>query len=106
MVKGTKKKQNKVHHIEKKAIPELFEKVLSGVKTFDLRLSRFRCKPGDILILREWNPRKGVYTGRKIEKEVTYVLKTKACEKFWPKEEIEKFGYQVIAFKERGEYQT
>lgn len=88
-----------MRRIEKKAIPELFEKVRTGVKTFDLRLNRFKCKPGDILVLREWDPKKEKYTGRKIEKKVTYVLKTKDCEKFWSKEEIEKYGFQVIAFK-------
>ncbi|MCL4382863.1 DUF3850 domain-containing protein [Patescibacteria group bacterium] len=85
--------------IEKKAIPELFEKVLSGAKTFDVRLNRFICKPGDILILREWDPRKKEYTGRQIEKTVSYVLKTKDIEKFWDKKEIEKYGFQVICFK-------
>lgn len=85
--------------IEKKAIPELFEKVLSGEKTFDARLDRFACKPGDILVLREWNPKKKEYTGRVLEKKVTFVLKTKDLEKFWTKKEIAKFGFQIIAFK-------
>ena len=38
------------------------------------------------------------YNGRVIEKKVTYVIKTKDV-KFWPKEEVEKYGYQIIAFK-------
>ncbi len=85
--------------IEKKAIPELFEKVLSGEKTFDARLDRFECKPGDTLVLREWDPKKEKYTGRKLEKKVTYVLKSKDLEKFWSKEEVNKYGFQIIAFK-------
>lgn len=85
--------------IEKKAVPELFEKVLSGEKTFDARLDRFKCKPGDILVLREWDPEKEKYTGRKLEKKVTFVLKSKDLEKFWSKEEVEKYGFQIIAFK-------
>jgi ribosomal protein S17 len=85
--------------IEKKAIPELFEKVWTGEKTFDARLDTFECKPGDTLVLREWDPKKKEYTGRKLEKKVTFVLKSKALEKFWPKEEIEKYGFQIIAFK-------
>ncbi len=88
--------------IEKKVQPPYFQDIFDGKKTFELRLNRFVCKPGDILVLREWDPKKGVYTGRKIEKEVTYVLKTKDCEKFWSRQQIEKYGYQVIAFKERG----
>jgi ribosomal protein S17 len=85
--------------IEKKAIPELFEKVLSGEKTFDARLDRFECKPGDILVLKEWDPTKEVYTGRRLKKKVTFILKTKDLEKFWSKEEVKKYGFQIIAFK-------
>jgi len=84
--------------IEKKVWPEYFQKILDGVKTYELRLADFECKPEDILVLKEWNPETKEYTGRKIEKEVTYVGKTKGL-KFWPKEEIEKYGFQIIAFK-------
>lgn len=84
--------------IEKKAVPDLFQKVLDGDKTFDLRLDRFDCKVGDVLILREWDPEKQIYTGRAIEKEITFVLKTKDLN-FWSKEEIEKHGYIVMGFK-------
>ena len=84
--------------IEKKTWPELFEKILSGEKTFEIRLADFKCRPGDILILREWDPKTKEYTGRVLEKEVTFVMKTKDI-KFWPKEEIAKYGFQVISFK-------
>ncbi len=84
--------------IEKKIWPEFFEKILSGEKKFELRLADWQCQPGDILVLREWNPKTKEYTGRIIEKEVAYVLKTKEI-KFWPKEDIEKYGFQIITFK-------
>ena len=84
--------------IEKKAIPELFKKVKSGEKTFDLRLNNFRCKPGDILVLREYDPKKGKYTGRKIEKKITFVLNTKK-QNFWAQTDIQKHGLIVIGFK-------
>lgn len=84
--------------IEKKAWPELFQKVLDGDKTFDLRLADFKCNPGDILVLREWDPKTKKYTGRVLEKEITYILKTKDL-KFWSKEETEKYGFQIISFK-------
>lgn len=83
--------------IEKKILPEFFEKILSGDKTFELRLADFECKPGDTLTLKEWDSKKG-YSGREIKKKVTYVLKTKDVN-FWPTEDVEKFGYQIIAFK-------
>jgi ribosomal protein S17 len=84
--------------IEKKVWPEYFQKISDGDKTFDVRLADFRCEPGDILVLKEWNPKTKEYTGRVLEKKVNYVLKTKNL-KFWSKEDIEKYGLQVIAFK-------
>jgi hypothetical protein len=84
--------------IEKKAWPELFQKILDGDKTFDLRLADFECKPGDILVMREWDPATRKYTGRQMEKVVTYVMRTKDLN-FWSKEEVEKYGFQVISIK-------
>ena len=85
-------------NIEKKVWPEYFQKIVDGVKTYELRLADFECKPGDILILKEWNPKTKEYTGRSIKKTVTYVGKTKD-QLFWPKEEVEKYGFQIIAFR-------
>ncbi len=84
--------------IEKKIWPEFFQKILDGIKTYECRLADFECNPGDILVLREWNPETKEYTGRLIEKTITYVGKTKDF-KFWSKEEIAKYGFQIIAFK-------
>jgi len=83
---------------KKKVWPEYFQKILEGKKTFELRLADWECNEGDILILQEWDPETKEYTGREIEKEVTYVGKTKNMT-FWPKEDVEKYGYQIIAFK-------
>lgn len=84
--------------IEKKIWPGYLEKIVSGEKMFELRLADFDCKKGDTLVLREWDPKKNEYTGRAIEKKVTYVLKTKDI-KFWSEEEIDKFGYQILSIK-------
>ncbi len=88
----------KIQKIEKKIWPDFFEKILSGEKTFELRLADWNCNKGDILILKEWDPKTKQYTGRKIEKEVTYVVKTKEIN-FFTKDEIDKYGFQVIALK-------
>lgn len=82
--------------ILKKVWPEYFQKILDGVKNYELRLDDFECNPGDILDLREWNPNNNEYTGRVLEKEVTYVGKTKKF-LFWSKKDIEKYGYQILA---------
>ncbi len=84
--------------IEKKIWPEFFQKIMEGKKNFELRLADFECNPGDALILKEWNPKTKQYTGREIEKEVTHVIKTKN-QRFWPEEEVDKYGFQIISFK-------
>jgi hypothetical protein len=48
--------------------------------------------------LEEYDPKLKKYTGRKIEKEVTFVLNTKK-QKYWSKSDINKEGLQIIAFK-------
>jgi hypothetical protein len=84
--------------IEKKCWPDSFEKILSGEKTFDVRLADFHCNVGDILLLKEYNPETKEYTGRVIEKKIAFILKTNES-KYWRKEEIERFGFQVFALK-------
>jgi len=83
---------------EKKVWPRYFGKILDGSKKFELRLADWECAPGDTLRLREWNPETKDYTGRSIEKTVTYVLKTKDVN-LWPAEDVERYGYQIISFE-------
>jgi len=84
--------------VEKKVWPKYFQAILDGKKNFELRLADFDISEGDILVLREWDPDKKEYTGRELKKKVTYVLKTRDI-KFWPDEEVKKYGYQIISFK-------
>lgn len=87
--------------VEKKVWPEYFQEILNGKKNFELRLNDFDINEGDILILKEWNPETKDYTGRELEKEVTYVGKWKIDDltKFWTREDIEEKGIQVISLK-------
>lgn len=85
--------------IEKKIWPESFDKILSKEKKFELRLADWECHPGDVLVLREWDPEKKEYTGRVLEKEITYILKTKDIPAYWPREDVDKYGFQIISFK-------
>lgn len=82
----------------KKVWPEYFQKILDGKKSYELRLADWDCNEGDILLLKEWDPNTKAFTGRELEKEVTYVGKTKNMT-FWDKEDVEKYGYQIISFK-------
>lgn len=84
--------------IHKKVWPEYFEKIISGQKKFELRLADFKVKEGDTLVLEEWDSKKKEYTGRKIEVVATYILKTQG-QIFWPQEEVDKFGFQIIQFE-------
>ena len=83
--------------IRKKILREYFEKIITGEKKFELRLADFEIGEGDILVLEEWDKKEKQYTGRKIETNVTYILKTKDIS-FWTKEEIDKYGFQIIQF--------
>ena len=85
--------------IEKKILPKYFDDIKSGKKKIELRLADWKCKSGDILILRESNNKTKKYTGRVIEKKVTYVLKFKNDDLFWTKKEIEKYGLQIISIE-------
>lgn len=83
---------------EKKVWPKYFEKILSGEKSFELRLADWACEEGDTLVLREWDPETKEYTGRELEKKVTYVVRTKG-QPFFKNEDVERHGYQVIGFR-------
>ncbi len=83
--------------IKKKIWPNFFELVKSDKKNFELRLADFDIKEGDTLILEEWNPDIKEYTGRKIERQVKYVLKFE-LDDFDQKKEIEEKGLYVIQF--------
>jgi hypothetical protein len=84
--------------IEKKVWAEYFNDILSGIKNFELRLNDSEYNIGDILVLKEWNPETKKFTGRLIEKKITYILKTKDLN-FWSKDEIEKYGYLVFGLQ-------
>lgn len=85
--------------IKKKTWPAYFELVLQGKKNFDLRLNDFEVKEGDTLVLEEWDPETKAYTGRNIEKIVTYVGKFKLDDLFWPENEIKEKGIQIMSLE-------
>ncbi|MFH0852852.1 MAG: DUF3850 domain-containing protein [bacterium] len=85
--------------VEKKAWPEYFEAVLSGKKNFDLRLDDFEIGEGDMLVLKEWDPKTREYTGRSVEKKVTYVGKFKIDKLFWPEEQVKEKGIQILSLE-------
>lgn len=85
--------------IEKKIWAEYFDAVASGKKRYELRLNDFDVQEGDILVLREWDKVKKEYTGRILEKTVSYVGRFlwEDLQKFWPEKDIKEKGIQIIS---------
>ncbi len=86
--------------IRKKTWPEYFQAIVDGKKTFELRLADFDCEEGDLLVLEEWDPKTKKHTGRKIEKKITFIVKTKN-QTFHTEQEVEKYGWQVIGMGDK-----
>lgn len=57
-----------------KILPEYFNAIDSGEKTFEVRFNDRNYQVNDILLLQEWVD--GQYTGREMEVEVIYLLDT------------------------------
>lgn len=85
--------------IKKKIWPEYFEAVNSGKKNYELRLNDFEVNEGDTLILEEWDPETKEYTGKKVEKKVTYVGRFKIDQLFWTEDQIKEKGIQIISLE-------
>lgn len=63
------------HHL--KILPEFFEPVKQGLKTFEVRYNDRNFQIGDTVILKEFDPFSSLngFTGREIIKKIIYVLK-------------------------------
>ncbi len=58
-----------------KTWPEYFSAVESGAKQFEGRQDDRNYSVGDTLILREWDPKTEQYTGRELQRIITYKLR-------------------------------
>jgi hypothetical protein len=65
-------KATKIHYL--KTSPLYFQSIVDGLKTFEYRKNDRAFKVEDILILQEYNPTRGDYTGRTVAQKITYVL--------------------------------
>jgi len=57
-----------------KTWPEFFEAVAERGKTFEVRLFDRPFKVGETLLLQEFDPSTGQYTGDELERVITYIL--------------------------------
>lgn len=69
----TSKKPIRIHKI--KIELQYFDKSSAGLKPWELRLNDRDYKVGDILILREWDPKKKEFTGRILTRQITEMFK-------------------------------
>ena len=60
-------------HIWKNCLPEYYQAVRKRTKTFEIRKDDSDYEIGDILELQEWDGKE--YTGHKISREITYILR-------------------------------
>jgi hypothetical protein len=58
-----------------KTWPDYFQAIADGAKTFEIRIDDRGFKVGDVLLLREWDHKRFVYTGRSLRRRVTHVLR-------------------------------
>ncbi len=63
---------SKIHEV--KTLPENFWPQVAGYKPFEVRRNDRGYQPGDVLRQREYSPHHGGYTGRVLDREITYVL--------------------------------
>jgi len=56
-----------------KSWPWFFEPMMAGLKMHDMRTTERDFKIGDTVILKEFDPRVGVYTGRTLQMAITYI---------------------------------
>ena len=81
--------------IKKKTLPKYFEKIITGEKRIEVRLADFKLKKGDILVLKEYNPKMKQYTGRTIKKKVKKLFMFNPAEAHSFKD-IKKFGFYEL----------
>ncbi len=87
--------------IRKKVQQKYFQAVEEGRKRFEVRLADFKSKPGDTLILEEQEKETKKLTGRKIKCEVLYIFNIKEVEKFYKKEDLDKYRLVVLAIRRK-----
>jgi len=83
----------------KKVLKEYFDKILSGEKTYEVRLADWRCEEGDSLELIEIDDETKQPTGRTLKRKVGAVIRTKELEAldWWSKEDMQTYGFQVLS---------
>ncbi|MED0649883.1 DUF3850 domain-containing protein [Aeribacillus pallidus] len=73
MTRSTKKRTTTLRCHELKVLPQYFDPLVKRIKTFEIRKNDRDFRVGDILVLKEFDPETNMYTGRIVERKVTYI---------------------------------
>lgn len=84
--------------IHKKIWPKWFKIVKTKKLNAQMRLADFRIKPGDVLVLDEWDPKKKKYTGKSLKRKVRRVTKINPLD-FYRIVPLRKYGCYLMEFK-------
>lgn len=63
----------KIHQL--KTWPKWFDAVSLGIKPYEIRRDDRDFEVGDVLLLLEFRPHVGEYTGRKLERRITHITR-------------------------------
>ena len=88
--------------IEKKIWPEFFKEVKKGKIRIEIRLADFHVEEGDDLVLKEWNPKKKEFTGKKVKFKVKKVYRVpEDLIRFYPLHLLKKHGVYVMELERK-----
>ncbi len=85
--------------ITKKIDKEWLDLIIAGKKKFELRIADFEVEDGDVIRLEEWtNEKERKFTGRFIEKKITYLRKVDLKNWIIRQPDLVEKGFYVIQF--------
>lgn len=67
----------------------------TGTMSLDLRLADFRLQKGDLIVFREWSPKRKRYTGRTLERKVRGLVKFNLA-KLNSVRDIRRYGHYLL----------
>lgn len=88
-----------VHEV--KSWPPFFDAIRDGRKPFDVRYNDRGYRIGDTLLLREWEPVKGIYSGVQCSRLITCVFPDDEIEAVSPASDAVLDGWVVLGLKEK-----
>lgn len=74
MIETMTSKEIKEPRKKLKCIPEFFGDVKLGVKSFEVRKNDRDYQVDDVLVIQEYLPNEGCYTGNEVTVKITYIL--------------------------------